>query len=192
MSDNGAAGGMKLLGFSGSLRKEAYSTAILRTLKEQVGDKAEIDIFPLNDLPLYNEDIDQDGARPEVADRFRAAIGQAAGLVIISPEYNYGMTGVLKNAIDWASRPGYNSVLKDKPVMLASSSVAFTGGVRSISQLKETLLATLARPLPIPDIIIADAQKKVQDGMLTDETSLGYLARGVDSLLSEIRMCSNK
>jgi chromate reductase len=184
--------GVKLLGFSGSLREGAYSAAILRTLKEKAAGKAEIEIFPLNDIPLYNEDLDHDGTRPEAVEKWKAAIGAAPGLIIISPEYNYGMTGVLKNAIDWASRPGYNSVLKDKPIMLVGSSIAFTGGVRALAQLKDTLLATLSRVLPIPEIVIASAQNKVEDGKLTDETSLKYLLGGVDSLLAEIQMCSRK
>lgn len=182
----------KLLGMSGSLREKSFSAAILRTVKDKVSDRADLEIFPLHDLPLYNEDLDQDGKRPESVEKFKAAVGNAAGLFIITPEYNYSMSGVLKNAIDWASRPAYNSVLKDKPVLVAGSSMAFTGAVRALAHLKLTLLGTLSRVVNTPDILIATAHDKVKDGQLTDEVSIGFLERGVDSLLEEIRICSTK
>lgn len=181
-----------LLGFSGSLRKGAYSAAILQSLADAVKDKVSIDIFPLNDIPLYNEDIDTDDARPAAVNDFKSKIGAADGLVIVSPEYNYGITGVLKNALDWASRPGYQSVLKDKPVLIIGSSIAMTGGVRALDQVKQTLSATLSRVTPVPEILVPSAQNKVQDGRVTDEKTMEYLTRGVDALIADVNMCKNR
>jgi chromate reductase len=178
---------IKLLGFSGSLRSGSYTAAILRTVKEAASSHAEIAIFDLSNIPLYNGDDDEAGP-PEPVIKFKEAIAAADGLVIVTPEYNYGIAGVLKNAIDWASRPGYNSVLKDKPCVMMSASPAFTGGVRAIEQLRQTLSATLARVIAIPEIVIADVASKVSDGKLTDETSLKYAVRGVESLAAEIKL----
>lgn len=180
-------GTIKLLGFNGSLRKDSYSGIVLKAVKDQCAEKATLDIFPLNDIPLYNEDLDTEENRPESVQRFKTAIKDAAGLVIVGPEYNYGITGVLKNAIDWASRPAFTSVLKDKPVLLISSSIAFTGGVRALAQTKLALMATLSRVVPHPDIVVGAVQNKVTDGKLTDDLTLGFISQGIDALLAEIR-----
>jgi len=121
-------GPIKLLGLSGSLRKESASTALLKSLEKLVRDKAELSIFSLAEIPLYNGDIDGD-SKPASVEALRQAILLADGLVISSPEYNYGMPGVLKNALDWASRPAYASPLKGKHVLLFTSSPSPYGGV---------------------------------------------------------------
>src|SRR5207237_8918791 len=95
-------GPIKLLGLSGSIRKGSASTALLKSLEKLVRDKAELSIFSLAEIPLYNGDIDGD-RKPVSVEALRQAILLADGLVISSPEYNYGMPGVLKNALDWAS-----------------------------------------------------------------------------------------
>lgn len=179
---------MKVLGINGSLRQNAYSKAVLETIIEKSAGKATIEHFPLHDIPLYNEDIDTDENRPESVTRFKQAITESAGLIIVTPEYNYAMSGVLKNALDWASRPAYKSCLVDKPVLLIGSSIAGTGAVRALIQAREFFLAVLARPVPVPDIALMSVQNKVDNGRVTDETTLQYLARGVDSLIEEIRM----
>src|SRR5215831_1492199 len=123
---------MRLLGLPGSLRKAS-----------ELGAATEFEIRDLR-LPLYNED--EDGAdAPEIVRQFRRAIDQSDGIVIATPEYNHGIPGVLKNALDWASRPVGRSVLIEKPVLVMSVSPAFTGGVRAQAQIHETLLAIPAR-----------------------------------------------
>src|SRR3954465_12101119 len=96
------------LGLSGSLRREANCTAVLRTLQEQLAPKIDLKIFDLRTIPPYDQDEDGECA-PETVRALKAAIAESDGVVLISPEYNYGMSGVLKNALDWASRPAYNS-----------------------------------------------------------------------------------
>lgn len=178
---------INLLGFSGSLRSGSYSAAVLRTVADASADKAQITIFNIGGIPLYNQDI-EDTDLPDSVRKFKDAIAAADGVVIVTPEYNYGITGVLKNAIDWASRPGHNSVLKDKPALIISTSPAFTGGVRAIQQLRQTLSATLTRVVAVPDIVIGAVDKKIEGGRLTDETSLKFANGGVDALIAEIRL----
>ena len=175
----------RLLGISGSLRKASTNTAVLSALAEAVADKAVLELFPLNDLPLYDQDIDVEPLPPSVA-AFRAAIAAADGVVISSPEYNYGMSGVLKNALDWASRPYGKSNLTGKPVLTVTVSPASTGGVRAQGQLNETLTAIAALVVLRPQSVIGSVFSKMKDGKFTDETSMKFLTAGIDDLLRDI------
>jgi chromate reductase len=123
---------LRLLGLSGSLRRASNSTAVLRSLRDALATRAALNIFPLHAVPLYNEDDDADA--PESVRALRSAIEASDGVIMISPEYNHGMSGVLKNALDWASRPFGRSTLKSKPVLTMTASPAFTGGVRGSSR----------------------------------------------------------
>ena len=117
---------LSLLGLSGSLRRASNTTAVLRGLQGVLGPRAVPNIFPLHETPLYNEDDDGEQV-PESVRALRSAIEASDGVIMISPEYNHGMSGVLKNALDWASRPYGRSVLKSKPVLTMTASPAFTG-----------------------------------------------------------------
>jgi chromate reductase len=175
----------KLLGISGSLRQGSFNAAILATLAETVSARAELTRFPLNDVPLYDQDLDSETPPAAVA-ALRAAIGAADGLVIAAPEYNYGISGVLKNALDWASRPYGKATVIGKPVLTLTSSPAFTGGVRAQLALHETLGAIGARALRRPQTVIAAVHEKIRDGRLVDTATLGFLEAGIDDLLREI------
>lgn len=174
--------GQTILGISGSLRKESYSTAILKTLAARDWNGSHIDIHSLSDIPLYNGDLDGDD-RPAAVEAFKNAITLADSLLIVSPEYNYGTPGVLKNALDWASRPAYQSPLKGKPVLIITSSPGALGGVRAQEQLRKTLFGTLAVLVPSPEIAIPGVAGKINDGVLTDQTALDLTHRGVQALL---------
>ncbi|AUW60123.1 NADPH-dependent FMN reductase [Sphingobium sp. SCG-1] len=176
-----------LLGLSGSLRRGSVSTAILKSLASAVSDRAELRIHPLGDLPLYNGDEDGEHA-PESVAALKAAIADAEGVVVASPEYNYGISGVLKNAIDWASRPAYASVLKGKPVLIISSSPGLTGGVRAQAQARQTFAATLSRVIAHPEVVITEVYQKVVEGALVDETALAFTTAALDALLAEIAL----
>src|SRR5258708_20399565 len=104
----------RLLGLSGSLRRCSYSTAMLRGFRDSLAPRAALEIFPLHGLPLYNEDDDAEHA-PEPVRALRSAIEASDGVTIISPEYNHGMSGGLKNALHWASLPHGLAVLGNKP-----------------------------------------------------------------------------
>lgn len=115
---------------SGSIRKASFSTSLLRTLATRVAPAIELEVVTLENIPLYNEDLDRDPEIPAVAN-LKRVIADSDGVLIATPEYNHGMPGVLKNTLDWASRPVFKSCFVGKPVSIISSSLAFTGGVRA-------------------------------------------------------------
>ena len=126
---------VKLLGLSGSLRSNSYSRSVLYALQRALVPEVFLAVRDLG-LPLYNEDEDGDFASDDVRS-FRSSIAASDGVVIITPEYNHGIPGVLKNALDWASRPLNSSALAAKPVVVMSVSPAFTGGVRAQASVHE-------------------------------------------------------
>lgn len=177
---------MKILGISGSLRKGSFNTAILKTMQTRYSGDVEFEIADLSEIPLYNGDLDGDNP-PETVTKFKAAIEKADALIMATPEYNYSVTGVLKNAIDWASRPAFKSPLKDKHIGIISSSMGFTGGVRAQQHLKTILLATLSNVIPMPEIVIGGIHNQIKDGILIDENTLKYLDGLVEKLKTTVK-----
>ena len=178
---------VKLLGLSGSLRTTSHNTALLRTLGERLATsgKASLTIFPLDGIPPYNGDLDGQ-TPPETVVALKCAIAEADGLVLATPEYNAGMSGVLKNALDWASRPAFMSGLRGKPVVTMTVSPASTGGVRAHAQLRETLFSCLAHVVPTPDVVVAASYMKVKDGVFLDEENLLFAEASVDALVARL------
>lgn len=177
---------VKLIGLTGSLRSGSFTAALLNTLKQAQGSDVELEVFSLADVPLYNQDLDTEVPLPAVK-ALRDAISGADGLVIVTPEFNYGLPGVLKNALDWASRPYGAAPLMGKPVVTMSASAAFTGGVRAQAQLNEVLLATQTKLLVRPQVVIGEVHTKVSDGVFTDAVSLKYALAAVEDLVASVR-----
>ena len=182
---------IKILAIAGSLRKDSNSKAILHTLCEHDWQGATVEAFDLAGIPLYNADLDGD-EKPGQVPSFKEAISRSDGLVIVTPEYNYGMSGVLKNALDWASRPGMESVLKDKPCIVIASSPAGTGGVRALEQVRKTLYACLSVLVPVPEVAVPKVHEKLTDGRLTDKTSLKMSQNAVEALIDWVRAGSRE
>ena len=145
---------VRLLGLPGGLRKASISRATLIGLRDNLPEKVTLEIDQPQ-LPLYNEDDDRANGPEQVA-KFRDAIKNSDGMVIVTPEYNHGVPGVLKNALDWASRPFGHSVLAKKPTLAISVSPAFTGGVCAHAPLNETLLAIPALVAGGPQVVIGN------------------------------------
>jgi chromate reductase len=181
----------KLLGLSGSLRRGSNCTAILRTLQESLPAGVEMPILGLEAVPLYNEDLDTD-APPAAVAALRDAIRASDGLVIVSPEYNHGLSGVIKNALDWASRPSSNSPLVNKPVTIMTSASSILGGVRAQAQLNETLHGTFSRLIPGRQVVIGNARQKIKDGRLIDEPTRLFALDAIERLLDEISMVQGR
>ena len=179
---------IRLAGLSGSIRKASHNTAILRTLQERLPPDVRLSLLPLDMLPLYSGDVEVDPP-PAVAE-FKSAVQAADGLVICSPEYNAGTSGVLKNALDWASRPAKGAPLLGKRVVIMSSSPAFTGGARAHAQLRETLASTLSRVVVHPPVVIAGVHEKIKEGRLVDEPNIAFALGAIDTLVQEIRSSS--
>jgi chromate reductase len=175
----------RLLGLSGSLRRESFNTAVLATLQAAIAERARLEIFPLGAIPLYDQDLDGEDP-PAPVRALKEAVTACDGIVVCSPEYNYGIPGVLKNALDWASRPAYRSPLVGKPVVVMTASLASTGGARAQAQIRDVFFATLARVVPRPEVAIAAAHEKVKEGRLVHEPTLRFALAAVDDLLREI------
>jgi chromate reductase len=182
-----SSSGFRLLGLSGSIRRDSTNTVILRTLAGRLTGGTTLDLFPLNDIPLYNGDLDGE-VSPAPVRALKEAIARCDGLILCSPEYNHGMPGVLKNALDWVSRPVFNSPLKDKPVLLMTSSPGYVGGARAHVQMAETLASTLSRVVARPQVVIAGVMQKIVDGKLVDEAAITFCLDAIDDLLKEIRL----
>ena len=172
---------VRLLGISGSLRAASFSTAILRAVQAQLAADTELQIMTLEAVPLYNEDLDHQPPLPGVA-ALRGSIAAADAVLIATTEYNHGIPGVLKNALDWASRPAFSSSLRGKPVLMLSSATAFTGGVRAQYQLRETLVSMEAEVIPTREIVIPSVNRKVKDGQFQDQECLAFIAAAIHQL----------
>ncbi|WP_423357487.1 NADPH-dependent FMN reductase [Pseudomonas citronellolis] len=177
---------ISLLGIPGSLRAGSAHGAILRTIAEELlPTNTEMVVQELHDIPLYNEDLDGEQVPLAVA-ALRQAVAAADALVLGSPEYNHGMSGVLKNSLDWLSRPHGQSVLRGKPVLTFTASPAFTGGVRAQQQLNETLWAIPAAVLPHPQIVIGNVGTRLVEGRLVDEPVRAFLRTALAQLRETI------
>jgi len=175
----------RLLGISGSLRTGAYSTAVLNAFMTASAAQGQWETADIGALPLFNQDLYVDPLPATVA-AFRAQIALADGIVIVSPEYNHGIPGGLKNALDWASRPHNGSPLRGKPVLIITSSPGFTGGVRAQYQIRETVVSALARPVPTPEIVVGGVGSKIVDGRFDDQASIDFALGGLATMISEI------
>lgn len=168
---------LTILGFAGSLRRASYNRALLRAAQEEAPAGMRIEIFDLIDVPLYNGDVEAEGD-PEGVARFKQAIRAADGLLITTPEYNHGVPGVTKNAIDWASRPPRQAPLDGKPVAILGASPGITGTARGQSQLRQAFEFTNSYCMPQPEILVYQAHQKFDDeGRLTDAKTREYLGR---------------
>ena len=175
----------RLLGISGSLRADAFSTAVLHALAEATASKATYEYADIGAMPHFNQDRFVEPL-PVTVQRFRGQVTAADGLLVVSPEYNHGIPGVLKNAMDWASRPHNHAPLKNKPVLIATCSPAFTGGVRAQYQIRESLTAALARPVVTPEIIVGLVDKKIVDGRFRDPAVISFALNGFAVLFEDI------
>ena len=174
----------KILGLSGSLRQKSCSSAILRTLRDSLTPDVAMEIAVIDEIPPFNEDHDVGEGPPPVA-VLRRSVRACDGIVIVSPEYNHGIPGHLKNAIDWASRPGYDGPLKNKPIKIMTVASSPLGGARAQAWLQEVFSATLSRVVPGKQVIIGSVESKVKDGRLAHEDTLIFALNSIDDLLDE-------
>src|SRR5580692_5503975 len=172
---------VKIVGISGSLRRGSFSTSLLKILAEKALPTIEIRVVTLEDIPLYNEDLDGKQEILTVA-AFKRIIAESDGVLIATPEYNHGIPGVLKNALDWASRPVFESCFKHKPVSIISSSKAFTGGVRAQYQLRETLISMHAHLVMGPEVVVGGVHNNFVDESYTDEAGLAFMMKSLNRL----------
>ncbi|WP_417683884.1 NADPH-dependent FMN reductase [Roseibium sp.] len=174
----------KLLFIPGSLRSASSSRALINALKGRLeGGAISCVTADPGTLPHYNADIVNDAAVAAFIDQ----VTTADGVVFVTPEYNYSIPGVLKNAIDWASRPAYASAFKDKPCSVITVSGGALGGVRAQAHLKYVLNGMLAKVFPSQEIVVPHSGQKVSDGIFNDAQVLDFAETTLLAFVADIR-----
>lgn len=174
---------IRVLGFAGSLRKNSYNRAALRAAQGVMPEGATLEIYDLATIPLYNDDIREKGYPPEVQD-FRDKIAAADAIVMVTPEYNYSISGILKNAIDWASRPP-GPPLTQKPCAIMGATMGLWGTVKAQHHLRQCCVFLDLWPINKPEVLIAQAQNKFDAaGNLTDEATKKVIAELMTNLVA--------
>ena len=162
----------KILGISGSLRERSYNTALLRAAAELAPPAVELEIFDLSRIPLFNDDVEAAGDPAPVAE-LRAAVAEADALLFATPEYNRGTSGVLKNAIDWLSRPALASVLRWKPVAIMGASSGRGGTKYAQQQVRDALLFPGAVVLEEPVVQLPVAWERFDPELQLMDENIG-------------------
>ena len=173
---------LRVLGIAGSLRAGSFNRALLRAAQELAPEGMEILVFDITLIPPYNGDVEARGD-PEPVAALKAAIREADALLVVTPEYNFGVPGVLKNAIDWASRPPDKTPLRGKPAAIMGASPGAYGTVRAQLQLRQAFVFTQTPALLAPEVLVAKAHEKFdKEGRLTDEVTRGYVRKLLEAL----------
>ena len=182
---------INILGIAGSLRKGSYNRALLRLAVELAPPGTEVEIFELDGIPPFNQDLEL--APPDSVKNFKTKIRAADALLFASPEYNYSVPGVLKNAIDWASRPYGDNAFEGKPVALMSASIGMLGGARAQYHLRQILVFLNMYPINRPEVMMPFAASKVDaEGRVNDDGTKKYLQELLVNLADWSRRIARK
>jgi chromate reductase len=172
---------VKVLGFAGSLRKQSYNRSALRAAAKLVPAGIALETFDLSGLPPFNEDHEKDPPAP--VRQFKVAVKKADAILIVTPEYNYSVPGVLKNAIDWASRPYGDSAWNAKPVAIMGASIGMLGTGRAQYHLRQMFVFLNMFPLNQPEVMIANADEKFDEqGNLKDDKTAQKIRELLEAL----------
>jgi chromate reductase, NAD(P)H dehydrogenase (quinone) len=178
---------LSVVGLAGSLRQGSFNRALLRAARELAPAEMEIVIFDLDAVPLYNGDVEAQGD-PDAVAALKHAIRAADGVLMATPEYNHGVPAVMKNAVDWASRPPRGAALDGKPVALIGASPGMTGTARGQSQLRQAFEFTNSYCMAQPELLVFRAHEKFdEEGRLTDESTRKYLELFLTAFAAWIR-----
>lgn len=159
---------LNILGIAGSLRKDSYNKALLRAAGELLPEGATLEVFDLEGVPPFNQDLEK--SPPERVRELKAKVRKADAILIATPEWNYSIPGVLKNAIDWASRPYGDNAFDDKPLGIMGASPSTLGTARAQYHLRQCCVFLNMHPLNKPEVMVATAHEKIDgNGRLTDE-----------------------
>ncbi len=165
---------LTVLGIPGSLRKNAYSTSLLKAAVEVAPEGVRVEIADIHDFPVFNQDLE--GSLPEPVRRLKERVRAADAVLFALNEHNYGLSSAEKNVLDWASRPRGDSAWEGKPAGLVSASVGMLGGARAQYELRQSMVFLNMFPINRPEVIVPFAAQKFDDaGRLTDETARKFL-----------------
>ena len=173
---------IRILGIAGSVRRESHNRAALRAATQLVPDGATIDVFEIDGLPGFPEDEEQNP--PAKVVDLKQRIRDADAILFVTPEYNYSVPGVLKNAIDWASRPYGDSAWNGKPAAIMGASIGSIGTARAQYHLRQMFVFLNMFPVNQPEVMIGNASERFDaDGNLTDETSKDLIRQLLQELV---------
>lgn len=174
---------VSILGFACSLRKASYNRGLLSAALELTPPNAEVEIFDLNGIPPFNQEMEQ--APPDKVKEFKTKIRAADAILIATPEYNYSMPGVLKNALDWASRPPGDNALDGKPAAIMGASTGMMGTGRAQYHLRQTLVILNVYPTNRPEVLVPFAADKFDaSGRLTDQKTRDKIRELLEALVA--------
>lgn len=173
---------IRILGIAGSLRRDSDNRAALRAATQLVPDGAILETFELDDIPIFNQDEDQQPP-PSVVE-LKRRIREADAILFVTPEYNYSVPGVLKNAIDWASRPYGDSAWDGKPAAIMGASIGALGTARAQYHLRQIMVFLNMFPINQPEVMIGNAASRFdQEGNLTDEATKKLIRQLLQNLV---------
>jgi chromate reductase len=173
----------KILGIAGSLRKNSYNKALLRTAANLMPENTAFETFDLEGIPPFNQDMEDQP--PQKNKQFKTKIRNADAILIATPEYNYSILGVLKNAIDWASRPPSDNAFEGKPVAIMGASTGMIGTARAQYHLRQCFVFLNMFPINRPEVMISHvAEKTDQNGTLKDEKTKQLMAQLIKNLIA--------
>ena len=176
-----------ILGIAGSLRKDSYNKGALRAAQQLCPEGARIEIYDIAGLPLFNQDEEKNPTAKVT--EFKQKIRAADAILISTAEYNYGMPGVLKNAIDVASRPYGDNAWSGKPIALMSAAMGAAGGIRAQYQLRQCFVFLNLEAVVQPEVAMSNAPSRFDDkSNLTDETSKKMIAQLLQNLVTKVRL----
>ena len=177
---------IKILGFAGSLRKASYNRSLLRAALELVPEDASLETFDLKGIPPFNQDFENQPS--ERVKEFKARIKAADAILIATPEYNYSIPGVLKNAIDCASRPYGDNAFEHKPVAIMGASIGMSGSAKAQYHLRQCFVFLTCFALNQPEVMVPFAQEKFdEDGNLKDPKIREKIRELLESLIAWTR-----
>lgn len=173
---------INILGIAGSLRKDSYNRAVLRTAVGLTPEDAQLEEFDLSPLPFFNADDEQNPL--DVVEGFKEKIREADAILFVTPEYNYSVPGVLKNALDLASRPYGDNAWEGKPVGMMSAATGMIGGARAQYHLRQIFVFLNMYPLNRPEVMVPNVQEKFDNnGQLTDPHTKEKIEEFLNSLV---------
>ena len=178
---------LKILGFAGSLRAASYNKSLLRAAANLMpSEDTNLEIFDIVGIPAFNQDTEKN--MPEKVKDFKSKIREADAILISTPEYNYSVPGVLKNAIDSATRPYGDNPFNEKPVAIMSASVGMLGGARAQYHLRQIFVYLNMYPINLPEVIVPFAENKFDtNGNLVDENTQMFVRQLLQNLVNWTR-----
>ncbi len=186
MAKSDTEGIVKVLGIAGSLRKASYNRGLLRAAQTLMPEGSQLEIFDLDGIPGFNQDEEQHP--PARVAELKALVRAADAILLSSPEYNYSIPGVLKNAIDWASRPYGDSAWAGKPVAVMGASVGVVGTARAQYHLRQVFVFLDMHPLNQPEVMVGNAGERFDsNGNLVDEGTRSRIRTLLQNLVSWTR-----